>query len=184
MNRCCQCPLLAIMFSSLVQQPVVWPLPVVRTGDQITLSPWDLWNQTRHSWNQQFSWSLEKGTARGAFLEAQMVKKLPAVQETWVWTLGWEDPLEEGMATHSVFLPGESPWTEEPDGLQSMELQRVRHDWATKHRAAVWSHGKLFVRAGYWQGRAMSITQTQSPEHLKALGEPGSPSRDEILKGG
>ena len=45
----------------------------------------------------------------------------------------FHDPLEEGMATHSLFLPGDSPWTEEPGGLQSLKLQRVRHDWATKH---------------------------------------------------
>ena len=61
-------------------------------------------------------------------LVAQVVKNPPAVKETWVRSLGWEDPLEEGMATDSVFLPGESPWTEEPDGLQSMGSQRVRHD--------------------------------------------------------
>ena len=48
--------------------------------------------------------------------------------ETWVQSLGWEDSLEEGMATTSVFLPGESPWTEEPGGLQSMESQRVRRN--------------------------------------------------------
>ena len=54
---------------------------------------------------------------------AQMVKNLPAMRETWVPSLGWEDPLEEGMATHSVFLPGESPWTEEPGGLQSTASQ-------------------------------------------------------------
>ena len=47
------------------------------------------------------------------------------MRETWVQSLGWEDPLEEGIATHSVFLPGESPWTEEPGGLQSMVLQRI-----------------------------------------------------------
>ena len=52
-----------------------------------------------------------------------MVKNLPAVLETWVQSLGWEDPLEEGIATHSVFLPGESPWTEELGGLQSMGSQ-------------------------------------------------------------
>ena len=51
-------------------------------------------------------------------------------------TLGWEDPLEEGMATPPVFLPGESPWTEEPGRLQSMRLQRVPHDWVTKHGSA------------------------------------------------
>ena len=46
----------------------------------------------------------------------------------WVQSLGWEDPLEKGMATHPVFLPGESPWTEEPGGLWSVLLQRVEHD--------------------------------------------------------
>ena len=53
-------------------------------------------------------------------LVAQSVKNLPAIWETWVWYLGWEDPLEEGMATQSSGFPGESPWTEEPGGLQSM----------------------------------------------------------------
>ena len=45
---------------------------------------------------------------------AQMVKNLPAMQETWVWSLGWEDPLEKGMATHSSILAWRIPWTEEP----------------------------------------------------------------------
>ena len=71
--------------------------------------------------------------AFGASLVAQMVKNLPAVWETWVWSLGWEYPLEKDMATAPVFLSGESPWTEEPGGLQSMGCQRVRHDWVTKH---------------------------------------------------
>ena len=57
-----------------------------------------------------------------------MVKNPPAMQETWVQSLGWKDPLEEGMATHSVSLPGESPWTEEPNRLQSMGSQRAEHD--------------------------------------------------------
>ena len=57
-----------------------------------------------------------------------MVKKPPAVQETWVQPLGWEDPLEEGMATHSSVLAWRIPWREEPGGLQSIGLQRVRHD--------------------------------------------------------
>ena len=52
-------------------------------------------------------------------------------QETWVWSLGLEDPLEEGMATHSNILIWRIPWTEEPGGLQSMESQRVGHDWWT-----------------------------------------------------
>ena len=60
-----------------------------------------------------------------------MVKNLPAMQETqetWVRSLGWEDPLEEEMVTHSSIFAWKIPWTEEPRGLQSMELQRVRHD--------------------------------------------------------
>ena len=59
---------------------------------------------------------------------AQMVKNLPAVQETQVRFLGQEDPLEKGMATYSSILAWRIPWTEEPDGLQSIGLQRVGHD--------------------------------------------------------
>ena len=63
-----------------------------------------------------------------AFLVVQMAKNLPAVQETQVHPLGWEDPLGEGMANHPSILAWEIPWTEEPGGLQSMRLQGVRHD--------------------------------------------------------
>ena len=59
---------------------------------------------------------------------AQTVKNLPAMQETQVQSLGQEDPLEKGMATHSSILAWRTPWTEEPDGLQSMGSQRVRYD--------------------------------------------------------
>ena len=59
---------------------------------------------------------------------AQTVKNLPSVQETWVQSLGQEDPLEKGMGTHSSVLAWRIPWTEEPGGLQSMGSQRVRHD--------------------------------------------------------
>ena len=52
-------------------------------------------------------------------LVGQIVQDLPAVQETWVQSLGWEDPLEKGMATHSIILACRIPWTEEPGGLQS-----------------------------------------------------------------
>ena len=58
-------------------------------------------------------------------------KNLPAMQETWVQSLDWEDPLEEEMATHSSILAWRIPWTEEPGGLQSMMLQRVGYDWVT-----------------------------------------------------
>ena len=67
----------------------------------------------------------------GASLMAQMVKNLPAMQEAWVQFLGQEDHLEKGMATHSSILAWRIPWTEEPGGLQSMEVQRVRHDLVT-----------------------------------------------------
>ena len=68
-----------------------------------------------------------------ASLVAQMVKNPSAMWETWVWSLGWEDPLEEGMATHSSILAWRIPWTEEPGRLQIRGLQRVRHDWACTH---------------------------------------------------
>ena len=60
-----------------------------------------------------------------------MVKHLPAMWETQVRSLGWEDPLEKEMATHSSTLAWKIPWTEEPGRLQSMGLQRVGHDWGT-----------------------------------------------------
>ena len=64
---------------------------------------------------------------------AQLVKSLPAMQETWVWSLGEEDPLEKEMATQSSILAWEIPWTEEPGGLQSMGLGRVRHNCVSGH---------------------------------------------------
>ena len=66
-----------------------------------------------------------------ASLLAQLVKNLPAVQETWVWSQGREDPLEKEMASHASTLAWKIPWTEEPGGLQSMGSQRVRHDRVT-----------------------------------------------------
>ena len=64
-------------------------------------------------------------------MAAESVKNLPAVWETWVWSLDWEEPLEKKMATHFSILAWRIPWTEEPGGLQSIGSQRVRHDWAT-----------------------------------------------------
>ena len=74
----------------------------------------------------QYSW---------ASLVALMVKNLPAVWDTWVLSLGWEDSLEEGMATHSKFLPGESPWTEEPGG--ALGPWGCEESDMTKHRTAL-----------------------------------------------
>ena len=61
-------------------------------------------------------------------LVAQRLKHLPAMRETWVQSLGGEDPLEKEMATHSSILAWRIPWAEEPGGLQSMGSQRVGHD--------------------------------------------------------
>ena len=79
--------------------------------------------------------SLQKGLAENstyrifrASLEAQTVKRLPTIQETQVQSLGWEDPLEKEMATHSSIPAWKIPWTEEPGRLQSMGSQRVGHD--------------------------------------------------------
>ena len=59
---------------------------------------------------------------------AQVVKNLPAIQETWVLSLGWEDPLEKAVANFSNILAWRIPWTEEPGGLQSMGSQRIGDD--------------------------------------------------------
>ena len=73
-----------------------------------------------------------------ASLLAQMVKRLPAMQETWLWSLGLEDPLEKEMATHSSTLAWKIPWTKEPGRLQFMGSQRVGHDWVASHTHGWW----------------------------------------------
>ena len=78
-------------------------------------------------------------------LVAQMVKRLPAMRETWVRSLGWEDLLEKETATHSSTLAWKIPQTEEPCRLQSIGLQRVGHDWAIK-----WVWGLLFSGNVCW----------------------------------
>ena len=71
---------------------------------------------------------LEESLIILASLGAQLVKNLPAMQETSVRLLGWEDPLEKGMATHFSILAWRIPWTEDPGRLQSMGFQRVGHN--------------------------------------------------------
>ena len=80
---------------------------------------------------QQWLPLLSSSTIYVSSLVAQMVKRLPAMQETPIRSLGWEDPLEKEMATHSSTLARKIPWMEEPGGLQSMGSQRVWHDLAT-----------------------------------------------------
>ena len=79
---------------------------------------------------------------------AQTVKHL---WETWVWSLGQEDPLEKEMATHSSILAWRILWIEEPSGLQFMGLQRVRHDWATLLSLSIEAPGLLTVT---WKGKS------------------------------
>ena len=73
------------------------------------------------------SFLLPEELLRGS-LVAQMIKTLPSMQETWDLSLGWEGPLEKGMATHSSILAWRIPWTEEPAGQQSLGSKRVGHD--------------------------------------------------------
>ena len=78
--------------------------------------------RVRHDWATftfSFTW---------VSLVAKMVKRLPAMQDTQVQSLGWEDPLDKEMATHSSILAWKIPWSEKPDKLQSMGSQRVQHD--------------------------------------------------------
>ena len=82
----------------------------------------------------------------GVSLIAQTVKNLPAMQETPVRFLGREDPLEEGMATHSSIFAWRIPWTEEPGGLQCMGLQRVRQDLAMNTFTFTLEGDGVFVR--------------------------------------
>ena len=67
------------------------------------------------------------------FLSILLQVPMQERQEIWVWSLGWEDPLEEEMATQSSIIAWKTPWTEEPGRLQSMGSQRVRHDWGHAH---------------------------------------------------
>ena len=79
---------------------------------------------------------------------AQTVKNLPLKQETWVWSLGREDPLEKGMATHSSLLTWRILWTEMPGGPQCMRSQRVRHIWEINTYNTwwrCWEHRRLCV---------------------------------------
>ena len=90
----------------------------------------------KHIINQSFLWKyfLKTTIWIRASLIAQLVKNLSAMQEIWVWSLGWEDPLEKGMVIHSSIFAWRIPWTEEPGRLQSLGSQRVGHDWATKEK--------------------------------------------------
>ena len=110
-----------------------------RDGGECTHDRWNLKAQSRLSANLSGLGSFGLFTFYCLFLSdnlfnlrtslvAQVGKNLPAMQETWVRSLGWKDPLEKGMATHFSILVWRIPWTEEPGRLQSMGSQQVRHN--------------------------------------------------------
>ena len=96
----------------------------------------------------------------GASLVAQLVKNPPEMWETWVCSLDWDDPLEEGMATHSSILAWRIPWAEESGGLQSMESHRVGHDWVTKHSTAQHLLRELTLSSYKYVFRFSSVAQS------------------------
>ena len=107
-----------------------------------------------------------------ASLVAQTVKHLPTVQETRVRSLGREVPLEKEMATHSSILAWRIPWAEEPCRLQSMELQRVGHDWATS------LHFTSYIVLGFLggaSGRELSASAGDFRDMGSILGSGRSP---------
>ena len=97
-----------------------------------------------------------------ASLVAQRVNNLPAMQETGVQSLGQEDALKKGIASHSSILAWRILWTENPDGLHSMGLQRVRHDWATNTHS-------LFITSATREAR-------QPRDHQSNVASPGFPN--------
>ena len=102
---------------------------------------------------------------------AQRVTNLPAMQETWVQSLGQEDPLEKEIATHSSILAWRIPWTEEPDELQSMGLQRVGHNWVTN---AFTSFHFRFLEGEAWRwGRGAERENWRHGQHTLATSQLG-----------
>ena len=106
----------------------------------------------------QYSWTS---------LMTQTVKNPPTMQETWVWSLGWEDPLEKAMAPHSSTLAWKIPWTEDLGRLQSMGLQRVGHDWAAS-LSQWWHNAKLFpYKSVYLQTHSIFHLVLTAPLNLE-----------------
>ena len=113
----------------------------------------------------QYSW---------ASLMAQMVKNPPAMPETWVQFLGWDDPLEKGMETHSSILAWRIPWTEDSDKLWSMGSQTIGHDWVAKHSSFSTYRRQVEDMGGglFWEGLIGSCSVNNIWDHLKQ----GSPT--------
>ena len=84
------------------------------------------------------------------FPGGSVVKNLPAMQGTWVWSLGWEDPLQKGMTTHPSILAWKIPWTEESGGLQFLGSQKVKCNWATTTLIAPFPRNTIFHENNSW----------------------------------
>ena len=128
-----------------------------------------LWNLKVRPWivPSKFTLNMDNFHHLWRALVAQMVKNLPAMPETRVWSLGWEDLLEKGMATQSSISAWRIPWTEEPGGLQSMGSHRVGHDWVTNTLI-----GRALSRASsihclvYFQKPAWALRSSPMPFHV------------------
>jgi len=103
----------------------------VRNDWATELNSWIFQKQPHMPSSGYFFWFPIPWESWWASLVTQGVKNLPAMQETQVWLLGQEYPLEEEMGTHSSILAWRIPWIKEPGRLQSMGSQRIRHDWKT-----------------------------------------------------
>ena len=105
------------------------------------------------------------------------------MQETWVRSLGWEDPLEKGMATHSSILAWRIPWTGEPGGLQSMGSQRVKHNWATNTETHVFCPPQRQRQADerLWRPEGVGGVQAHFSQRLWGTG-PGTSSDPRSLQ--
>ena len=98
---------------------------------------------------------------------AHMVKNLPAMQETWVWHPGLgRSPWRSAWQPTPVFLPGESPWTEEPGRLQSMGSQWVGHDWVTTRRTALMNNTEVLQTTRKLNGCCSSVYQRYNSSHF------------------
>ena len=101
---------------------------------------------------------------------SQMVKNLPTMQETWVRSLGQEDPLEKGMATHPRILAWRIPWKEEPGGLQCTGLQRVGHDWVQAQASTIY----VWLACAK---RKKTESETRAQKAWGRVGPPAHPGR-------
>ena len=129
--------------------------------DSLPSEPWGKPNNTEVG-----SLSLLQGSfptrnhSRVTFIAGRFFTSWEDTQKTWIWSLGWEYPLEEEMATHSSILAWKIPWTEEPGSLQSIGSQRAGHDWVTEHAHTYILHifklirkktvGKLYVPSKFY----------------------------------